>query len=92
MKKVIASMLVIAFGVQLQVFAAGSKDAEYIGGTVSAISGRTEGKLSVSDEKSLSFDYKKGRLAIPYDKVNGVEYGTSIPLRDPLTVVVIRVR
>lgn len=88
MKKTVALLLVIAFGVQLRVFAVGGKDAEYIGGTVSAIPERTEGKVSVADEKQFSFDYKKGRLRVPYDRVNSLEYGQKAGRRVGVAIAV----
>ncbi len=88
MKKTVALLLVIVFGVQLRVSAVGGKDAEYIGGTVSAIPERTEGKVSVADEKLFSFDYKKGRLGIPYDRVNSLEYGQKAGRRVGVAIVV----
>jgi hypothetical protein len=52
-----------------------SKKAMYIGGTVTSIKEQTEGKASTNDEKVFLFVYKEGRLTIPYDRVNDLEYG-----------------
>lgn len=58
----------------------GSDKAKYMGGTISKlIPDETEGKMSTSDEKMLSFDWKKGKQKnewkIPYDRINSLEYG-----------------
>lgn len=47
-----------------------SKRAMYVGGTVMSIKERTEGSSSTNDEKVFIFDYKAGKLTIPYDRVN----------------------
>src|SRR5262245_37487536 len=53
----------------------GSKSTMYVGGTLSSIQQETEGKSSPGDEKVWVFEYKKGRLVIPYDRMNALEYG-----------------
>jgi len=75
-KAVIFFLLFIFLVVQLPLYAKnGSLDARYVGGTVSNIKNGTDGKVSTNDEKVFTFDYKDGQLAIPYDKVNSLEYG-----------------
>jgi hypothetical protein len=53
----------------------GSKDTLYVGGTVPSIKEGTEGKSSTSDEKVFVFQYKGGRLEIPYELITSLEYG-----------------
>jgi hypothetical protein len=53
----------------------GSDKTEYVGGTESQIKGGTEGHSSAQDEKIFVFDYKTGKLEVPYDQVNDLEYG-----------------
>jgi hypothetical protein len=53
----------------------------YVGGTVSAIKEQTEGVSSTSDEKIFLFDYGKGKLQIPYDRIESLEYGQKVSRR-----------
>lgn len=52
-----------------------SDKAVYRGGTLTALPANTEGAVTTTDEHQLIFTYKKGRLAIPYERVNFLEYG-----------------
>lgn len=70
----------VVFGVllllaEVPLWAVGSKDTSYIGGTINAIKEGTEGSSSAKDEKVFVFEYKDGKLNIPYDRVNDLEYG-----------------
>jgi len=54
------------------------KKAEYIGGTVSGLPEKSEGRLDTSHETMLTFTPdKKGltSIVIPYDKLTSIEYG-----------------
>jgi len=57
----------------------GSKKTMYVGGTLNTIPERTEGTSSTTGEKHFVFDYSINKaaknLSIPYDKINGIEYG-----------------
>ncbi len=55
--------------------------AEYVGGTLAAIEAGTEGRLSVADPVSLSFETRRSALRIPYDRVNLIEYGQQVDRR-----------
>ena len=81
---------VLLFGVCSSLIWAGvgSKDTVYVGGTVSSIKQDTEGKSSTSDDKVFSFQYKRGRLAIPYDRVNSLEYGQKAGRRVGVAIMV----
>jgi hypothetical protein len=48
---------------------------QYVGGTVNSIKEGTEGHSSAKDENKFMFTYSGGQLAIPYDRVNDLEYG-----------------
>ena len=70
----------VVFGVllllaEVPLWAVGSKDTSYIGGTINSIKEGTEGSSSAKDEKLFIFEYKDGKLNIPYDRVNDLEYG-----------------
>jgi hypothetical protein len=58
-----------------------SQKTVYVGGTVSSIKEQTEGVASTSDEKVFLFDYEKGKLQIPYDRIEGLEYGQKVGRR-----------
>ena len=53
----------------------GSDKTAYIGGTENQIKDGAEGESSAKDEKSFVFQSKEGKLEIPYDQVNDLEYG-----------------
>lgn len=75
MKKTLAVLLSFAFLVPFAFAGLDSHKAEYVGGTVGSIKEGTEGIPSAKDEKVYVFDYKSGRLEIPYDRVDALEYG-----------------
>jgi len=76
MKRVFASVLTLLLLLELGAFAGlGGDKTEYIGGTETQIKEGTEGYSSGKDEKQFVFDYKGGKLVIPYDQVNDLEYG-----------------
>jgi hypothetical protein len=53
----------------------GSHDTMYVGGTISALKQGAEGKSSTQDEKVFVFESKDGKVTIPYDQINDLEYG-----------------
>jgi len=76
--RVAAVVLLGALVSQTALHAVDGKKAEYIGGTVTGMPEKTEGKLDTSNEVTLTFTPdKKERLAlaIPYDKITSIEYG-----------------
>jgi hypothetical protein len=66
----------------------GSKKTAYIGGTINSIKEGTEGTSSTTDEKAWMFDYKKGKLSIPYDKVTELEYGQKAGRRVAMAILI----
>jgi hypothetical protein len=66
----------------------GSHDTMYVGGTVTTIKEQTEGKCSTTDEKVFTFEYKGGKLVMPYDRMNELEYGQKAGRRLGLAIVV----
>jgi len=73
---VFASVLTFLLLLESGAFAGlGGDKTEYIGGTETQIKEGTEGYSSGKDEKQFVFDYKGGKLVIPYDQVNDLEYG-----------------
>jgi hypothetical protein len=56
--------------------------ADYIGGTVSSIDSKTEGRLKTTDENFLAFrTKKKAPIEISYSKINLIEYGQKVDRR-----------
>lgn len=81
MKKHVTVILVALFALDTAVWAGlGSNKTMYVGGTINSIKEGTEGMSSAKDEKVFVFEYPNGKhqtakLAIPYDRVNDLEYG-----------------
>src|SRR2546426_10500813 len=64
-----------------------SKKAQYLGGTPEIKAG-TEGKTSTSDGKVFTFDYKGGKLMIPYDQIDSLEYGQKAGRRIGVAIII----
>lgn len=77
MRKSLAALLCISFLFEAVPLWAGlgSDKALYVGGTVSAIKDGSEGTASTKDEKVFVFNYDGGKLQVPYDRINDLEYG-----------------
>jgi hypothetical protein len=74
-KRLIGVALLVALAFELGWAAVGSHNTLYIGGTVNSVKEGTEGKSSAKDEKVFTFEYSGGQLAIPYDRIESLEYG-----------------
>lgn len=66
----------------------GTHDAQYMGGTVATIPERTEGKVSTADATVFVFQYKRGKLTVPYAQIDSLEYGQKAGRRVGLGVMV----
>jgi hypothetical protein len=89
MKRTIALLLACLFAFDFVAFAGlGSDKTAYIGGTENQIKDGTEGSSSAKDDKHFVFEYKSGKLEIPYDQVNDLEYGQKAGRRLGLAIVV----
>jgi hypothetical protein len=76
MKRALGLFLVCVFTFDCLVFAGlGSDKTAYIGGTENQIKDGAEGQSSAKDEKNFVFEFKGGKLEIPYDQVDDLEYG-----------------
>jgi hypothetical protein len=76
MRRLIAATLVVLFVLSVTAEARlDSKKIMYVGGTVTAIKEQTEGLPSTNDEKVFVFTYKEGKLTVPYDRIDDLEYG-----------------
>jgi len=65
-----------------------SKKTMYVGGTLTAIKEHAEGVCSTNDEKTFVFDYKEGKLNVPYSRINDLEYGQKAGRRLGLALTV----
>jgi hypothetical protein len=89
MKKLTAGLLSILFLFELPLWAGlGSHKTMYVGGTMTAIKEKTEGKSSTADEKIFVFEYPGGKLTIPYDRINSLEYGQKAGRRVGVAIAV----
>lgn len=89
MTKTIALLLACVMALELNAFAGlGSDKTAYIGGTENQIKDGTEGHSSAKDEKAFVFEYKGGKVEIPYDQVNDLEYGQKAGRRLGLALTV----
>ena len=88
MRRRLVAIIVALLLAQIPLWAVGGSDTEYVGGTVNTIKEGTDGKSSAKDEKVFEFDYKKGKLTIPYDRINDLEYGQKAGRRVGLAIVV----
>ena len=89
MRRTIALLLCVCYLFELAAFAGlGSDKTMYVGGTVNSIKEGTEGKSSAKDEKAFLFDYKTGKLTIPYDRIDSLEYGQKAGRRLGLAIAV----
>ena len=53
----------------------------YIGGTIAALPGKTEGTIQMTDEEALLFRSREATIRIPYNQVSVVEYGQRVSHR-----------
>lgn len=60
----------------------------YVGGTVGAVKEGTEGASSCKDENVFVFAYRGGKLQIPYERVNSLEYGQKAGRRVGVAIAV----
>lgn len=66
----------------------GSDKTMYLGGTVTGVKEKTEGKSSTTDETVFTFKAKKTGFDIPYEQINSLEYGEKAGRRIGVAVVV----
>lgn len=76
MKRSITLILVCVFALESFLVAGiGSDKTAYVGGTENQIKDGIEGRSSAKGEDQFVFNYKDGKLEIPYTQVNELEYG-----------------
>jgi len=60
----------------------------YVGGTISSIPEKTEGKLDLSGQSMIVFTAKPGKISIPYSGITSIEYGQKAGRRLGLALAV----
>jgi hypothetical protein len=89
MKRAMALLLTCVFAFDFVAVAGlGSDKAAYIGGTENQIKDGTEGTSTAKDDKHFVFEYKDGKLEIPYDQVDDLEYGQKAGRRIGLAIAI----
>jgi hypothetical protein len=63
-------------------------DAEYVGGTIGDFKVGLKGQLYTSHRTQFYFATKGGSFAIPYDRINLVEYGQSVGRRYAAAILI----
>ena len=74
----IAALLVVAEVAIAPLAAVGSRKAEYVGGTITALTEEAEGLLDTTTESQLVFTPERGKgpsVMIPYTAITSLEYG-----------------
>lgn len=88
LKRSIAILLVCVFVVPLAIAGIGSKNAMYVGGTITSLKEGTEGKTSTHDEKVYTFNADGKTVSIPYERVDSLEYGQKAGRRLGVAIMV----
>jgi hypothetical protein len=89
MRRLIAATLGVLFVLNIPAEAGlNSKKTMYVGGTVTSIKEATEGTSSTNDEKVFLFTFKDGKLEVPYDRINDLEYGQKAGRRIGMAIVI----
>ena len=62
--------------------------AEYVGGTVASLTGKTSGRLRTNDDVFLDFRAKGHEVHVTYNKINLLEYGQNVDRRYLMAVLI----
>lgn len=89
MKSVLGYVTILALVVStLGVAAVRGGEALYVGGSISSVPEKTEGKLNLEGKESARFTAKKGEFEMPFAKISALEYGQKVGRRVGAAVVV----
>ena len=88
MRRALSALIAILALASLSFAGLGSDKTMYVGGTVNTIKEGTEGTSSAKDEKVFTFQYSGGKLDIPYEDVDSLEYGQKAGRRVAVAVLV----
>jgi hypothetical protein len=83
-------VLVLGLIVSAHLMAGGASGGkvEYLGGTVGGLREGAGGRLRTTDQEYCIFDTGKERLAVPYERINLLEYGQKVDRRYALAVAI----
>lgn len=81
MKRSLSFVFIICFCLEALWAGVDSQKTMYVGGTVTTIKEQTEGVVSTADDKVFLFDYGQGKLQIPYNQIESLEYGQKVGRR-----------
>jgi hypothetical protein len=81
-------LLPILFTLALPIAAQPGLKAQFIGGTVSGVAAKSDARLDITGAEALSLRCGKKVLAIPYGKINTVEYGQNVSRRYAAAILI----
>lgn len=81
MNRTLSILLFLGFAIEGLCLGVDSQKAMYVGGTVSSIKEQSEGLSSTADEKVFVVDFGQGKLQIPYNRIETLEYGQKVGRR-----------
>jgi hypothetical protein len=87
-KRIVALVLCVTFCTAALWAGIGTREAMYVGGTITQLKERTEGKPFLQDASFVFEHHKTQKLEIPYSKINSLEYGQKAGRRLGLAIVV----
>src|SRR5579859_639133 len=88
MKRSVAILSVFSLlALNLSFAGLGSDKAMYVGGTISTLKEKTEGRPELRDS-SFVFSYEKATFSIPYAQINSLEYGQKAGRRLGMAIVI----
>jgi hypothetical protein len=87
-KRIVALVLCVTFCTVALWAGIGTREAMYVGGTITHLKERTEGKPLLQDASFVFEHHKTQQLEIPYSKINSLEYGQKAGRRLGLAIVV----
>ena len=87
MRKTISLLLFMVLAAQALWAGIGTHDAMYVGGTVTALKEKTEGKTALG-EQTFVFEHKKEKWEVPYARINSLEYGQKAGRRLGLAIAI----
>jgi hypothetical protein len=88
-RKAVVIGLVAALALSVGVQAVDKDKAMYVGGTLSGIEEKAEGRVNTTSDNVLRFDAsKKGSIEIPYAAVSALEYGQKAGRRVAVGILV----
>jgi hypothetical protein len=87
-KKLVCLALLLFVGLEAVVWAGlGSNKAMYVGGTLTGVSEKTEG-TPLTAEDAFTFEHKGGKVTIPYNQINSLEYGQKAGRRVGMAIAI----